>query len=225
MSNAEDTSCGYAYIGDIKCGVVNQVTSVNVTLWPPSDTTYEITTVWEDVNDSGQIDSFVNYYTNITEAKTITLTVMFTEPDTQNLSITVRAYNDNYRNDDVYDTFSASCYETVKPSKGDKYVWAVEVGTYDCKETWLESASSTSYGWNVSSSVSNVPTKFCMITGFIVLASLSVLFVIFRKKKVQELQMLQTALASDSLLNKSVSERKRIGAVKKDKGNVAEQVL
>jgi hypothetical protein len=211
-ARAEDASCGYAYIGDITCGTVNQVTSVDITLWPPSDTTYEVTMVWGDVYDSSQrLESFVNYFTNITETKTVTLKAMFSEPDTQNLSITVRGYNSNYlgSDDTYYNSFSSeACYETVKPVKGDTSIWAVEVSTYDCKEIWLQAASVSSYGLNVSSSTSLrfIATKFCVVTGVVLLACGCLYYIIIRRRKITEIP--QIPLAGDSLLQKTISTRR-----------------
>lgn len=159
-SNSNNDVCGYAYIGNMQCGVVNQVTSVDITLYPPAETLYEVTTVWADSRDSGQIDSFVNYYTDISEEKTVTISVMFSEPDTQNVTITVRGYNDNYNvnsNDDDEDY--SPCYETKKPpNSGD--VWAVTVAYDDCyaKEAF---SSSSSYGSIKNAyNASNVGTRF-----------------------------------------------------------------
>lgn len=203
-SSANNGSCGYAYIGYFKCGVVHQPTSVDIILWPPAETTYEVTMVFS--NEYGYF-SGTNYFTNINETTTVTAGMMFfQEPDTRNLSIIVRGFNDDYWQSDDYDddylqkyyntvSSSEACYETAKPARGDAVVWELQVTADSCKEVWLDATTTGSSHYRGSLSF-----FFGFRSGCLVLISLCVIYMYIRKMKESDLQI---ALAADSLLHKS----------------------
>ena len=186
-SSSSSYGCGKVEIGDITCGAVNAVTSIDVVLYPPAETTYEIIMTWQDGEDP--VDTVTTYYTDISSAKTVTLSVMFSEPDTQSVSITVRGYNENYvTSDDQYSNnkwrSDEACYEATKPPN-DSDVWAVVVQNKYCsvsadfsenQRSWYSTSevSTTAAAAAASSSTDVSGTNFWSMTAFGLLCVLGI---------------------------------------------------
>lgn len=152
----------------IKCGAVNQATRINITLYPPAETLYEVTTVWAG---SIFIETFTLHCTNISEKTTVPISFSAGMTGTQNVTIIVRGYNDNYNgssniDDDNYEDYSP-CYETKKPPNSDD-VWALTFTYDDCyaKESSTSVASSSHSLIQNISDARNAVTR-CFLSNFV----------------------------------------------------------